>query len=186
MNRYFDLLAPVYDRIIGQTDPQKLHQLLQLPISGWLLEAGGGTGRVSAAFGPMVGGLVLSDLSRPMLKQAQSKRGLLPVLGVAEMLPFPNNCFDRVLVVDALHHFRDQACAIGELVRVLKPGGRLVIEEPDVDRWRGKLVALAEKLALMGSCFYSPEAILKMITAHGLSARVDNSGGFAAWVVADK
>lgn len=186
MNRYFDMLAPIYDRIIGQADPEKLLQLLQLPISGWLLEAGGGTGRISTLLRPLVGGLVLSDLSQSMLKQSRLKGNLLPVLGVAERLPFPDSAFDRVLVVDALHHFHDQRLAIGELIRVLKPGGRMVIEEPDINRWQGKLVALAEKVALMGSHFYPPEAIQAMVAIYGLSARVESDGGFAAWVVADK
>ncbi|OQY37129.1 MAG: hypothetical protein B6243_01300, partial [Anaerolineaceae bacterium 4572_5.2] len=67
-----------------------------------------------------------------------------------ERFPFPDNSFDRALVVDALHHFHNQEQAIAELVRVLKKGGRLVIEEPDIHRFAIKLVALAEKAALMG------------------------------------
>ena len=73
-----------------------------------------------------------------------------------------------------------------DLVRVLKSGGRMVIEEPDINHFGVKLVALAEKLLLMGSHFHTPVEIREMVAAHGLPARIETDGNFAAWVVADK
>jgi demethylmenaquinone methyltransferase/2-methoxy-6-polyprenyl-1,4-benzoquinol methylase len=61
--------------------------------------------------------------------------------------------------VDALHHVMDQAETIRELYRVLKVGGRLVVEEPDVRKFMVKLIAIGEKLALMRSHFLAPPAI---------------------------
>jgi len=49
-----------------------------------------------------------------------------------------DHSFDRVLMVDALHHVVNQAETICELYRVLKPGGRLVIEEPDLRNLLGQ------------------------------------------------
>lgn len=186
MNLHFDLLASSYDRLIAPPDPDQLRSLLRLPTAGWLLEAGGGTGRIASLMRPLVGRLVISDLSAPMLSQAQAKGIACPVQAHAERLPFPDEHFDRVLAVDALHHFADQHQAIGELIRVLKPGGRLVIEEPDINRFPVKLIALAEKLALMGSHFYSPQRIRYMMLAHGLPAYVQNDGQFTAWIFGDK
>lgn len=185
MNIHFDWLAPIYDRVISQPEPDKLRQLLGLP-AGRLLEAGGGTGRIAAMLAPLVNTLVLSDRSRPMLQQARRKGDIQTVASFTERLPFPSDSFDAVLVVDALHHFTHQAQAVAELVRVLKPGGRLVIEEPDIARFAVKLVALAEKLALMGSHFHSAAQIKAMVTACGASARIESDGGFAVWIVADK
>lgn len=184
-NYHFDWLAPLYDRVIPAPDPERLPALLRLPTDGWLLEVGGGTGRAVAPLQPLVGRLVICDLSAPMLAQAQAKGIACPVQAEAERLPFPDGHFDRVLVVDALHHFSNQQQAIGELVRVLKPGGRLVIEEPDITRRPVKFVALFERLALMGSHFYPPAAIQEMIAARGLATQVETDGHFTAWIVAD-
>lgn len=187
---HFGLLAPFYDRLFSPPDPGQLRQLLDLP-APLMLDVGGGTGRVAALLQPMVDHLIISDPSAKMLRQAQNKGRLasgrlLPVQGHAEGLPFPDASFDRVLVVDALHHFRDQRQAVRELVRVVRPGGRLVIEEPDINHLSGKLVALLERLALMGSRFYTPAALREMVAAAGMEASIVTNHGFAAWIVAVK
>jgi ubiquinone/menaquinone biosynthesis C-methylase UbiE len=130
--------------------------------------------------------VIISDLSASMLKQAQVKGKLQPARAHAERLPFADASFDRVVVVDALHHFCDQRDAIGDLLRVLKPGGRLVIEEPDIHRLVVKFVALGEKLALMRSHFYSAERIRDMIAAHGYPADIERDGQFTTWVSVEK
>ena len=182
---HFDLIASFYERVIPPPDPAELTALLRLPIAGCMLDAGGGTGRVSAALRGMVGTLVVSDLSHNMLRQASAKGDLDAVRAHVERLPFPDHTFDRLLVVDALHHFCDQRDAIGDLLRVLRPGGRLVIEEPDYSRVIVKLVALAEKLALMRSTFHTPEAIGAMIADRGFAPQIVRGDRFRAWVVVD-
>lgn len=182
---HFDLLAPLYDRVIGPPDPTQIAQLLDLSRPGRVLDAGGGTGRVAAQLRPLVGELVVLDASLPMLRQAQRK-GLAPLCSDVRRLPFADESFDGVVVVDALHHFPDAPTVIGELLRVLRPGGRLVIEEPDLQYAPVKLVALAERLALMGSHFLRPAAIQAIIGGQGVPASVTTDGHFAAWVVAEK
>lgn len=91
-----------------------------------------------------------------------------------------------MVVVDAQHHFCNQRQAVGDLLRVLKPGGRLVIEEPDIRRLVVKFVALGEKVALMRSHFYSVEQIRDMVTEHGLIGSIKRDGIFIAWIMIDK
>jgi demethylmenaquinone methyltransferase/2-methoxy-6-polyprenyl-1,4-benzoquinol methylase len=182
---HFDLIASIYDRVIGPPNTERLQQLLKLPTQGWLLDGGGGTGRVSSHLNGLVDNIVVSDLSHHMLQKARGKK-VRPVRAHVEKLPFADESFDRILVVDALHHFCDQHEAIEDLLRVLKPGGRFVIEEPDFNHPGVKLLALAEKMLLMRSHFYTPQKIREMIASFGYSAEIEKDGRYTAWVVTDK
>jgi demethylmenaquinone methyltransferase/2-methoxy-6-polyprenyl-1,4-benzoquinol methylase len=182
---HFDLIASFYDRLIGPPDSTRLSRLLKLPANGRLLDAGGGTGRVSSQLSPLIKHTVVSDLSHRMLLKAHEK-DLSPLCAHAERLPFDDQCFDRILVVDALHHFCSQKEAISDLLRVLKAGGTMVIEEPDYNHKGVKILALIEKMLLMRSRFYTPQEIRNMIASHGISARIETDGKYTAWIIADK
>ena len=183
---HFDFIAPWYDRIVRLAVSPRLVEALKLPGDGILLDAGGGTGRSSFHLRPLVGRLVICDFSLPMLRQAQAKGGMELAQTRAEELPFRDSTFDRVMVVDALHHFFDQSAAIREFIRVLKPGGRLVIEEPDRRQWIIKMLAVAERTALMRSRIHPMTDIVDMIAAAGLSAQIESGNRFTSWIIADK
>ena len=185
-NRYFDLIAFAYDRLIGRPDTYGLMEMLGLPVQGVLLDAGGGTGRVSFPLRAFVGGVVVADFSGQMLRYAKKKGGIHVIKARTEELPFSVRVFARVIVIDALHHFSRMEASIAELVRVLKPGGRILIEEPDLTLPAVKLVAVAEKLLLMESHFRTPEAIGAVMKTHGLSPAIRRSGRFRSWIAADK
>jgi ubiquinone/menaquinone biosynthesis C-methylase UbiE len=161
--------------------------MLDLPVRGRLLDAGGGTGRASAALHSFVGGVVVADLSRPMLRQGRKRNGMKVVQARTEALPFSDGVFERVVVVDALHHFSSQRVALEELARVLSPGGRILIEEPDLKRPAVKVVAVLEKLFLMESHFVAPEGIAQALSRVGLSVLpIRRDVRFRAWIAADK
>jgi len=183
---HFDIFAPIYDRIVRLPVSSRLIELLGLPIEGALLDVGGGTGRISARLKHMAARVVICDFSFPMLRQAQKKNGMFPVQARAEQLPFADSTFDRVVIVDALHHFFDQQAAVCDLLRVLKPGGRLVIEEPDRDRFIIKLLVIFEKMAFMRSRIHTMPQILQMLTKEGIAAWIEPGDSFGSWVVADK
>ncbi len=183
---HFKFLAPVYDRVMGGPNMDRMARLLDLPTEGRLLDMGGGTGRVVSSLTRSAGAVVVGDVSLTMVRKAREKPGLYPVRCGAEGLPFGDARFHRCLVVDALHHFRSQEAAVAELARVLVPGGRLVIEEPDIDRWIVRAVALGERLALMGSRFHPPDRIRMMMEAQGLRARIMERDPFRAWIVGVK
>lgn len=184
---HFGFLAPFYDRLIKPKAPEYLWDLAQLPTEGLLLDAGGGTGRVAQFMLKKAAGVVLADLSLEMLSEANVKGGFLRVCSHTEGFPFPDESFTRVLMVDALHHVCDQPQTAQELWRVLAPGGYLVIEEPDVRTFIVKLVAIAEKLALMRSHFLAPEAIAALFNNPAAQVRIETeANGFNAWVIVHK
>ena len=182
---HFGFLAPFYERFIKPKPPEVLIRLLQLPVEGTLLDVGGGTGRVSAFLANEVNSVILSDLSEKMLHQSHQKNGLAPVCSHAEKLPFPDESFERMIMVDALHHVCDQEQTTRELWRVLKPGGRLIIEEPDIKHWGVKLVALGEKIALMRSHFLSPNEIKDLYSEFTDKIQI-HYDGYNAWIVIEK
>lgn len=88
---------------------------------------------VEVAARPGFGGLVVaSDFAWPMLEAGRHKVEALPVAatcGDALRLPHPDGCFDGVIVGFGVRNFADLDAGLRELVRVLRPGGRLVILE---------------------------------------------------------
>ncbi len=55
------------------------------------------------------------------------------VRGDIERLPFADGAFDRILLSEVLEHLRDEAAALAELYRVLRPGGILAVSVPHAD-----------------------------------------------------
>ena len=152
-----------------------------------MLDAGGGTGRVAQFMREKAKRVMIADLSWEMLDQARQKGGLDLVCSHTEGFPFSQGRFDRILMVDALHHVCDQPQTARELWRVLKPGGVLVIEEPDLATFAVKLVAIAEKIALMRSHFLSPEEIAALFDPYPAEVAIRRElDGFNAWVVVKK
>lgn len=182
---HFDVLAPVYDRVVRFRQPDKIVAAAGLPIQGRILDAGGGTGRVSGKLVGMADQIVVADLSIRMLKEAAQKDGLSTVQSQSEALPFPDNFFERVIMVDAFHHVCDQKDTAEELWRVLKPGGRIVVEEPDVRTLIVKFVAVAEKIALMRSHFLSPLQIERLFPFPGAKSST-HWEGYTAWIIVEK
>ena len=104
-----------------------------------VLDLAGGTGDLSSRLVPRVGAsglVVLSDINASML--AEGRRRLVdegiagPVLYVqadAESLPFPAQSFDCVFIAFGLRNVTHKETALAAMLRVLKPGGRVIILE---------------------------------------------------------
>lgn len=113
----------------GGADLQRLAALAQ----GNVLDLGCGAGHVSYAMAPAADTVIAYDLARDMLTLVATeaaRRGLSNIEthhGTAESLPFPAASFDRVVTRFSAHHWRDVATAVGEIARVLKDHGQLVV-----------------------------------------------------------
>jgi demethylmenaquinone methyltransferase/2-methoxy-6-polyprenyl-1,4-benzoquinol methylase len=172
----FSTIARFYDRFAGRPDTAALQRLLALPPGGRLLDLGGGTGRISQTFADAQ--IVLCDLAPGMLQEAR-KKGLLACQGPAEALPFADAAFDAVLVVDAFHHFADQRRAVGEMLRVLRPAGRMVIVEPDIRRPFMPLLSWGERRLGMSSRMLPPEQLGALLAEMGGAVLAVEQQGFS-------
>ncbi|MDP7403676.1 MAG: class I SAM-dependent methyltransferase [Gammaproteobacteria bacterium] len=104
-----------------------------------VLDLAGGTGDLSIRFSPIVGKeghVVLADINAAMLKVGRDRivdRGLQSNITVAqsdaECLPLADNCFDCVCIAYGLRNVTRKERALESMLRVLKPGGRLLVLE---------------------------------------------------------
>jgi ubiquinone/menaquinone biosynthesis C-methylase UbiE len=105
--------------------------------SGLILDLGGNTGGESTVLLQEGFEIVISDINEVALALAREraeKFGLkVPtcVAGDVHALPFADETFDVVMVVEALHHFEDYDAALNEIFRILRPGGMLMAIEPN-------------------------------------------------------
>jgi len=112
---------PVHDAVVGalgRTNPRRV------------LDIGCGTGQLATRLHRELRQveIVGCDFSAGMLGRAATRsRRVRWVRGDAGRLPFDDESFDAVVSTEAFHWFPDQAAALREIYRVLKPGGRLLL-----------------------------------------------------------
>jgi SAM-dependent methyltransferase len=93
---------------------------------GRVLDVGCGTGEFAASAKTKLGCDVVGvDLSERMVELSR-ERGVEAVVGDVEKLPFADREFDAVSATWMLYHLPDLDRGLAEIVRVLRPGGRLV------------------------------------------------------------
>ena len=104
-----------------------------------VLDIAGGTGDLAAKFSKIVGSegsVVLADINESMLKVGRDRlidRGITENVTFsqadAQYLPFPDNTFDVITIAFGLRNVTDKDMALRSMLRVLKPGGKLLILE---------------------------------------------------------
>lgn len=131
-----------------------------------VLDLAGGTGdlalRMSKMVGP-AGEVVLSDINASMLNRGRQRLidqgvagNMRYVQANAECLPFPDDYFDCITIAFGLRNVTDKDAALASMLRVLKPGGRLLVLEfsrpvapglsPLYDTYSFKLLPMMGKL----------------------------------------
>jgi len=104
-----------------------------------VLDLAGGTGDLAGKFASQVGSsghVVLADINASMLQQGRSRlidagiAGNLSIAQVdAEHLPFASSSFDCITIAFGLRNVTGKETALASMLRVLKPGGKLLILE---------------------------------------------------------
>ena len=184
----YDDVALEFDRLTERFSTpiaMRMIELAQFRPSDCILDVGTGTGLVALRVGRLLaGGRVIGiDHSRGMIGQARAKArrlGLGEVVDFrqmdAEQLRFPDHSFDVVFSLYALFHFPDPLRAVGEMYRVLRPGGHVVIgvgSGPTLLSRRGirqgarrvaDLVAAAR-----GRLLTAPQYLHRLMVEHGMN-----------------
>jgi SAM-dependent methyltransferase len=70
-----------------------------------------------------------------------NSKNFFPVIGVATDLPFRDNSFDVVFFKGALHHIENKEKGFREAIRVTKPGGKIIIIEPNAAHPQRRLIS---------------------------------------------
>lgn len=127
------LLSGNVDRRWRRLVAEKLRPALDADST--VLDVACGTGDLSIVIAEACGARVVGvDFCRPMLdiaarKSAEMSRTIPFVEGDALRLPFADEKFDAATIAFGLRNLSDVAGGLGELRRILKPGGRLVVLE---------------------------------------------------------
>ena len=180
----FSARADLYITSASHVDPQVMGWLIELaqPQPAWrMLDVATGTGHTAFAFSPYVAEIVGIDLTPRMLAEAeklaaqQGVRNVRFVEADIHELPFDDETFDDeqfdlVTCRRGVHHFSDIEEALAEMVRMLKPGGVLLIddrsvpEDDFVDSIMNRLDWLHDELHVRE---YRPSEWRAMLTAAG-------------------
>jgi ubiquinone/menaquinone biosynthesis C-methylase UbiE len=137
---HFNEAAADEENFPSTIDPRIYHVQLILEYFGDLngrrvLDVGCGKGRFARVLveryprASMVG----FDLAEAMLRHVP--KGVSACAGSMTALPFPSAAFDCAYATESLEHAVDIEAAVSELCRVVRPGGRIVIIDKNVQHW---------------------------------------------------
>lgn len=160
MGRIYDAtwgraFSAAYDRGFKGSEEAGLREMrgeLLAQARGRVLELGAGTGLNLEHYPAAIESLTLVEPDLHMTKQLREKleragsNGAISVVEApGEELPFADDSFDTVAVTLVLCTVPDQAATLGEIKRVLAPGGQLLFLEhvrsdsPDLAKWQDRL-----------------------------------------------
>ena len=139
----WDRRADTYDdQLFNYLRYMQRRLIARLPLSPhqWVLDIGCGTGwavRRIAALLEQQGQLFGIDLAPKILEKAAAQARDDPSVHYeqanSEALPFRADSFDLIICTNSFHHYLRPAQALGEMRRVLKPGGRLYLGDVTAD-----------------------------------------------------
>ena len=178
----FDRLAPRYDRmnalISGFQEPRwrrRVVALADLEPGMAAVDVGTGTGKVAEGLADRVGvfGRVVGvDVSNAMITRAQRANAdrieLEFVPGDALDLPFEDGTFDAATIAFGMRNLPDYERGFAELLRVLRPGGRVVCAEaarPNGLRGRAAWLWFERAVPLLGRLSGEPDAYRYLVAS---------------------
>jgi SAM-dependent methyltransferase len=159
-------------------------------VRGDVIEYGAGVGTVSERLLPLADRLILVEPSPPLIPKLRARFAAQPKVAVsgdmleAHVATMGPSAVDTVVMINVLEHIEDDGAALTNLVRVLKPGGHLLIFVP-------ALQGLMSRIDVMHGHFrryHKPDLLTKtrMAGAEVLSLRYFDVIGALSWLVVNK
>ncbi len=134
-----------------------------------ILDVGCGTGHFSQSLAG-ANFLVGVDISLEMAGLAAGK-GLAVVKSSAKRLPFAGRSFDLVIANNVVQSFKDSRPLCFELVRVAKPGGRIILSSTNGENWSLGLFRLIEKKKYRRLGLHTAESLKQGLQSAGAAVR---------------
>ena len=159
---FWDRVAGVYDvfvNVINRRTHQELKEIVSALIEpdDKVLECACGTGLLSAVIAPKCRQLTATDFSAKMLKKAEKNcrayRNITYSQADITALPYTDSSFDKVVAGNVIHLLDDPLTALGELNRVLRDGGMLIIPTYMNKDSKGKTSSFAGAVGKAGADF---------------------------------
>jgi demethylmenaquinone methyltransferase/2-methoxy-6-polyprenyl-1,4-benzoquinol methylase len=191
----FDRIAGVYD-VMNSVMTAGLHHrwreraadLARVGAGTRALDVATGTGDLAIALARRGGEVVGSDFSEGMLERARRKSTAVRwEQANALALPYPDNAFDAATVGFGARNFSDLERGLGEMARVVRPGGRVVVLEittptkPPLSTffslWFDRVVPLLGRVTGEDQAYsYLPSSVKRFPGPHELGAIMDRVG----------
>ena len=159
---FWDNVAGVYDIFVNIIN-RKTHRRLKEIVSDLIepddtvLECACGTGLLSAVIAEKCRQLTATDFSEKMLKKAKKNcrafRNITYDQADITALPCPDSSFDKVVAANVIHLLDNPLAALGELNRVCKDGGMLIIPTYMNKDSKGKTSGFAGAVGKAGADF---------------------------------
>jgi SAM-dependent methyltransferase len=126
-----DWAVALFNRsVLKQAKLRQIEALLDEPTGKTNLDIGGDSGVISYLLRRRGGQWYSADLDERAVGSIRQLVGDNVFQLDGARIPFPDQAFDQVVVVDYLEHIADDGTFARELERVLKPGGRVIINVP--------------------------------------------------------
>jgi ubiquinone/menaquinone biosynthesis C-methylase UbiE len=114
----------------------------------------------------------------PANRMREMAQRLMPnatfLTGMAEALPLQDTSVDLALSTVSFHHWQDQEAGIGEIVRVLRPGGYFLLVDASVPDWLEHALRLKR--------FHSPATLRGLFQSAGLEVQTQQTLAWRRWL----